>query len=487
MAERPNIVFIMTDQLRADFLGCCGADFIDTPHIDSLSDQGVLYDRAYSPHPVCVPARIALMTGMDAIKNGVLDNGQTLRPDHRACGIDTWPELLSTAGYDTVAVGKMHFYPWEARWGFRHRIIAEDKIWINIEDDYYHFLRAHGYHKTIGYEREEFHQQFMAYLSDIPWEYSVDHFCGQEAARWIREREDSESFAMMVGFPGPHSPYDPTPEYAALYDPADMPEPIPEVEADARLMGRRGRWPARRSWYAYNHNRRPTRDDYMLQRAYYAALVKQIDDEVGSILDALRESGTLDSTVILFSSDHGDYLGDHCLTGKNSFYESATRVPLLARLPWATGKTTCRGLTTLSDVTATILGLAGCEVPAHMDSIPLPGLDLFVDKPRERVVGSLRRSWMLVREQWKLVKYAGGGAMLLDLERDPAEQHNLAQESSHAEVYRRLDSELTSAIMASLEVSHADKRVYTHTLSGSREFGRPGWPRTYPMDIRALE
>ena len=105
----------MIDTLRSDFLGCYGASFIDTPHIDSLADRGVRYQRAYSPHPVCVPARIALMTGMDAVKNGVLDNGQMLRPDHRQCGIDTWPEILSENGCYTVAVGKMHFYPWEAR------------------------------------------------------------------------------------------------------------------------------------------------------------------------------------------------------------------------------------------------------------------------------------------------------------------------------------------------------------------------------------
>jgi arylsulfatase A-like enzyme len=477
----------MPDQLRADFLSCYDAAFIDTPHIDSLAGRGVIYGRAYSPHPVCVPARIALMTGMDAIKNGVLDNGQCLRPDHRACGIDTWPEILSEHGYHTVAVGKMHFYPWEARWGFQHRIIAEDKIWVNIEDDYYHYLRAHGYRKTIGFEREEFHRNFMTFISDIPWEHSVDHFCGQETARWIREYQGEEPFAMMVGFPGPHSPYDPTPEYAARFDPEDMPEPVPEVASDTLLMRGERRWPARSSWYAYKHNRRPAREDYMLQRAYYAALVQQIDDEIGSILDALRESGKLEDTVILFSSDHGDYLGDHNLGGKNSFYEAATHVPLMVRLPGAKGRASCQDLVTLSDVTATILRLAGCELPEYMDSIPLPELGLPVERPRDRVVGSLRRGWMLVREEWKLCKYAGGGSLLFNLYEDPTEQHNLAGESGYAEVCHRMDAELTTAIMDSIDLSHADKRVYTSTLSGSQEFGRPGWPRVYPMDIRTLE
>jgi arylsulfatase A-like enzyme len=144
-------------------------------------------------------------------------------------------------------------------------------------------------------------------------------------------------------------------------------------------------------------------------------------------------------------------------------------------------------LATLSDVTATILGLAGCPIPAHMDSLPLPGLGLPGETFRDRVVGSLKRAWMLVREQWKLVKYGGGGSMLFDLEADPTEQHNLAQASSHAEIYCQLDAELTTAIMASLDLSHADKRVYTSTLSGSQEFGRPGWPRAYPTNVRTLD
>jgi arylsulfatase A-like enzyme len=487
MAERPNILFIMPDQLRADFLSCYGAPFIDTPHIDGLAERGVLYGRAYSPHPVCVPARIALMTGMDAVKNGVLDNGQMLRPDHRACGIDTWPEILSENGYYTVAVGKMHFYPWEARCGFRHRIIAEDKIWIYVEDDYHHYLRARGYRKTLGYEKEAYHRYFGAFISDIPWEHSVDRFVGQEAARWIRAYEGDEPFAMMVGFPGPHHSYDPSPAYAARFDPQDMPELIPEVEDDTLLMRGKGRRRGRKSWYTFKNEGRPTRAHYMLQRAYYAALVKQIDDEVGSIIDALREKGALENTVILFSSDHGDYLGDHNLSGKNSFYESAARVPLLARVPWAEGSTRHDGLASLSDVTATILRLAGCPIPSHMDSVPLPEIGLPDASPRERIVGSLRRGWMIVRDGWKLAKYAGGGAMLFHLQEDPTEQHNLAGDGRYADVYRRLDSELTTAIMAAIDLGHADKRVYTYTLSGSQEFGRPGWPRTYPTDIQTLE
>ena len=118
MSEHPNIIFIMPDQLRHDFLSCYGATFVETPNIDALCNQGICYRHAYSEHPVCVPARASLLTGMNAIKTGVLDNGQYLRPDYRACGLQTWPELLNNEGYHTVATGKMHFYPWEKRFGF---------------------------------------------------------------------------------------------------------------------------------------------------------------------------------------------------------------------------------------------------------------------------------------------------------------------------------------------------------------------------------
>lgn len=132
MKQKPNIIFMMPDQLRADFLSCYGAEFVDTPNIDSLQARGTRYAKCYSPHPVCVPARASLMSGMDAIKTGVLGNGYFLRPDLAEMGVKTWPQILSENGYYTAAIGKMHFYPWDLRLGFQYRVIAEDKRWIHI-------------------------------------------------------------------------------------------------------------------------------------------------------------------------------------------------------------------------------------------------------------------------------------------------------------------------------------------------------------------
>jgi arylsulfatase A-like enzyme len=137
-------------------------------------------------------------------------------------------------------------------------------------------------------------------------------------------------------------------------------------------------------------------------------------------------------------------------------------------------------LVTLSDVTATILALAGCPIPDYVDAVPLPGLGLAGGGGRERIVGALRSGWMLHDGTWKLCKYPQG-AHLFNLEQDPGEQRNLARDPEYADVYRRMDTELTAEIMRSTDRAFFAQRVYTSSYSSSPDFGRVGWERTYPM------
>lgn len=485
MLDKPNLLFIMPDQLRPDFLSCYGADFIDTPHIDSLVAQGIRYERAYSASPVCVPARASLLTGLNAIKTGVLDNGQWLRPDYRACGLKTWPEMLSEQGYYTAAIGKMHFYPWDINHGFQYKVGAEDKRWLHVRDEYYHFLKENGYRKLHGNEHEGYYENKGAIINQIPWEYSVDHFVGQEACRFLRTYGQEAPFAMMVGFPGPHCPYDPTPEYLDEIDLEKMPKPIPEVAGETPELRRRNIEGNRRPWNGVDYTEF-TADQKRKIRAHYAALVKQIDYEVGQILDTLRAEGLLEQTIIIFASDHGDYLGDHNLIGKGQFFESSTRVPLLVRLPEAQTAKTYPGLVELGDVTATLLGLGGVDVPGYMDSIPLPELGLSPDVRRERVIGLVRGGWMIYDGEWKLAKYDTGEILLFNLRDDPLEQNNLAQDPGCQARYLQLDAELTQAVMTSISASHHDRRVYTVDLSTDPEFGKEGWKRPYPKPIQTI-
>ena len=481
MADRPNLIFIMPDQLRYDFLSCNGATFIDTPHIDSLADQGVRYERAYSTSPICVPARAMLLTGMNALKNGVTDNGQWLRPDLAEMGIRTWPEMLADQGYYTAAIGKMHFYPWDITQGFQYRVAAEDKRWLHVRDEYYHYLTEHGYRKLHGDEHDGYLENRGAIVNKIPWEHSVDHFVGQEACRFLRNYSQEAPFAMMVGFPGPHCPYDPNMEYLENIDPESMPAAIPEAPGAAPGVRQATIDSNRRPWNGVDYTEFTDAHKQKI-RAHYAALVKQIDHEIGQLLDTLRELDLIDNTIIIFASDHGDYLGDHNLIGKGTFFEGSIHVPMIVRMPGMTAGRVSDALVELGDVTATLLHFAGCAIPAYMDSIPLPGLGIESRNGREYSVGVVSDGWMIYDGRWKLTKYATGEQLLFDIENDPHEQHNLIDQ--HPANYRELDTLLTQAIMQSATESHYDKRVYsTSSLSGDPSFGKRGWQRRYPQTL----
>ena len=441
MPDKPNIIFFFPDQLRADFLGCYGAGFSRTPNIDRLQERGVRYERCYSPHPVCVPARVSLLTGMHGVKTGVLDNGQFLRPDYADLGLQVWPEILNANGYYTAAIGKMHFYPWDLRLGFQYRAIAEDKRWLYVRDDYYHHLRAHRHRKYHGNEHPGYYENRGAVINKLPWEHSVDHFVGQQARRFVLEYGDEGPFAMMVGFPGPHCPYDPNPEFLQKIDPEVMPKAIPEVAGDAPGVRRHNVEGNKLPWNGVDYSEFTDAQKIKI-RAHYAALVTQIDHEVGQILEVLRRKGLLENTILIFSSDHGDYLGDHNLIGKGTFYESSIHVPLIVHVPRTEEAAVCQDLVSLSDVTATMLCLAGCDVPGYMDSIPLPGLGLPRPAPRECIIGMIQGGWMIDDGEWRLSKYDTGENLLFNVCRDPEEQQNLFVDPAYIDVCIRLDARL---------------------------------------------
>ena len=496
MSRPPNIVFLFPDQLRRDFLGCYGATFIDTPNIDWIADSGVRYDNAYSASPICVPARTALLTGMNAVRNGVTDNLHALRPDYNNAGVRTWPQMLAEAGYYTSAIGKMHFYPWDARHGFQYRVACEDKLWAYVRDDYYHYLRDRGLRKLPWHEYGDYIADRGPTATDVPWEHSWDRFTGREARRFIERHGADGPFALMVGFPGPHDPYDPATDFPHKYDADDMPDPVPANGDPVGLVAER-----------VAHRRRMGMDiadwsdaQKKNARAHYAGLVKQIDHEVGEIVDALRANGLLDDTAIVFATDHGDHLGDHGLDGKETFYEAATHIPLLVRPPGGCEATTVGDLVELRDITATMLRLADQDIPDYMDARPLPGLGLNDLPPRERIFGMLTKGWMAFDGRWKLAKYSStpdpveddtgktssrtssGRALLFDLENDPDELRNLADDPYYTSIYRRVDDELTHELMESIALSMHDRLTAPHSLAQDERFAREGWSWRFPAD-----
>ncbi len=477
MAERMNVVFLMPDQLRPDFLSCYGADFIRTPHIDALCDGGTRYARALSPSPICVPMRSSLLTGQNTIKTGVLTNYQWLRPDRAEMGLQTWPELLAEVGYTTAGIGKMHFYPWDSTEGFSYRAIAEDKRHIHVQDDYHHYLARHGHHKYHGDEHEGYHEGKGAMVSRVPAEHQVDVWVANEACAFIEGHDAATPFAMMVGFPGPHCPYDPPPEIAAMFSPDDMPASIPgtaesETFRESFIAGNLRDW-----------NKVDYRDFTEAQkrkiRAHYAALVHQVDEGVGRILAALRAKGVADRTVVIFGSDHGDYLGDFDFVGKGTFFEPSIRVPLIVNDPRIREGRVLPQPVSLLDVFATILHAAGVPVPPRSDSWVLPGLDADAAPRPPEVVGVLANGAFVTDDRWKLARYENGTVTLHDLRDDPHEQRNLAYHPEHLDTMQRLDAAMQAVIFRSLVEANRDKIIHS-VETATPSFGLPGWERPYP-------
>lgn len=483
--RRPNILFLMPDQLRADFLGCYGAGFALTPHIDALAARGTRFDRCLSTTPICVPARASLLTGTTSLANGILVNGAWLRPDRRACGVESWPERLGEADYETYAVGKMHFYPFDASEGFGHRVICEDKRQIAIRDDYAAFLAERGKRKLHGCELEGYLENGGACVSPLGPDEQVDLWCADEAIGLLERHDAAKPFAMMVGFPSPHCPYDPPPEVAALFDPADIPAPLPGTPESEAL----------RPWLIANMKNPWADIDYSVftdaqkakVRAHYSALIHIVDQAVGRLLDALERLGLADNTVVVFGSDHGDFVGDYSLVCKNFFMDPSVRVPMILAGPGIPSGTVRGDTVHLSDLYPTFLELAGERAPAHC-----PFTNLLAPAPEvpRTLFGATHRGFMVERGRRKFARYIDGPVTLHDLDADPGEQHNLAEDLEHRALREDLDRALTHWIVGETLKGHLDKTI-VYSSEGRPEPGADptiterGWSRPYPWSPAA--
>ncbi|MGN6672805.1 MAG: sulfatase family protein, partial [Thermomicrobiales bacterium] len=372
---RPNIVMIITDQQRFDTIAALGFPYVDTPNLDRLVRDGVSFTNCFVTAPSCVPARASLFSGYYPHTTGVVSNGDEWR--------HSWVEALAAGGYYCVNVGKMHTVPLDAPAGFHERYVVENKDRYLGErfyfDEWDKGLRARGLVKQQREhyrQRPDYRERLGAFEWELPPETQSDMFVGDMAAWWLRTkpRPDGPLF-LQVGFPGPHPPYDPVPQYAAPDLARDL--PIQEVGADD-LAGQPPPLLAMRQHNAevdhdsVVHLLDPTPEQRHRQRAYYLANVTMIDEQVGRLLATLEDRGYLDNTVVIFTSDHGDALGDHGHSQKWTMYDCVTRVPLIVWAPGRfTGNRRLAGLCQLMDIGPTILDLAGVPGPAAFEAVSL--------------------------------------------------------------------------------------------------------------------
>ncbi len=482
MNKKKNILFILADQLRHDFCGCYGADFLDTPNIDALAKEGVRYENTISPSPTCVPARASLLTGRSPMENRVLDNTKWLRPDHDVMGIHTWATDLVEEGYHTAAIGKMHFYPWDISEGFQHRVIAEDKRHLEIQDDYTLYLKKHGYNRVHGSASEGYYEHLGAIISTLPDEHQIDRYVCNEVCDYLDCLDKAEPFAMMVGFPGPHCPYDPSNEqFQNMPKDTTMPPSVKATkETDQFLAG--SILANSYSWNGVDITNFPEETKEKIRR-HYAALVQGIDAHVGTIVKKLKDMGIYEDTILIFSSDHGDYLGDFGMAGKGLFYESSTRIPLIVRHP-EQSHLEVNHLVSLTDVHHTILHFGGVSVEDSLDSTVLAPFG--TSKVRESVFGCNEQGWMLRNNEHQYTIYGNGVRELYDMKQDVFQQNNLIDDPKYADIVLQMNAELIKRVFDAMNAGNTDltaKADNYHRKVGADPFNYEGWKRPYPFPI----
>lgn len=452
MASAPDIVFIVTDQQRYDTIAALGASHMDTPNIDRLAQTGVSFSQCHITAPSCVPCRASLFTGYYPHTNGVLANGQ---PWSR-----TWVSDLADAGYHCVNVGKMHTIPYEAKAGFHERFVVENKDrylegrWYFDEWD--KALASHGLKKQQREEyrkRDDYRDRLGAFTWDLPPNLQSDNFVGDTACWWLETKPVEKPLFLVVGFPGPHPPYDPTPELAEKYMERDV--PVPQV-SDQELSDLVSPWIKKREHDTeVDHDSvawklDPTPEELHRMRAYYYANVELIDTQVGRILDALEKRGNMENTIVIFTSDHGDNLGDHGLVQKWAPYEEVTRVPLIISAPerFSAGREIdC--MVQLFDLGPTILEWAGVtpdptfeatSLNPALEGEPFTGRDyVFCEQAGDVNMTGASYLTMVRSQTHKLVHFRGiDEGQLFDLDSEAGETKNLWDDPASAQIKQNL-------------------------------------------------
>ncbi len=446
-ATQPNLLFVYADQHRADVLGCAGNEVVATPNLDRLAADGVRFESAWTESPICQPARASLLTGRYPSNHGVLGNfAGDCRPEW-----DTFPRRLQEAGYTTASVGKTHYSAWPVgaepdaqppsdEWigsfGFDH-VVEEFDRYVHVGDGwetpYMAFLRAHGalapYQDAIRANFRGTDRHWNGVTSPLPQALDLTCFLADEAQRWIGAQRGDRPWFLQLSFVQPHVPLMGDPEWAAYYADAAIDRTAPAVpqhttEAWADHLGLlRG----------HSHADLLT-DDFVLAGArQYYAMVSLIDQRVGDLLGQLDSDGVLDNTWIVYSSDHGEMLGDHGLMAKMNFYRSSVRVPLIVRPPGGVDGRVERTPVQGFDVAATVLDVAGADALADAPARSLAPFVVGKDaEERSHVVSMIRMrpglpTWQAVTDgQWRATFNAdtGEASELFDLTADPDEAVN---------------------------------------------------------------
>jgi len=487
--EKPNFLFIMTDQQRFDAMSIAGNAVLETPNLDRLARQGAYFSNAYTPCAVCAPARASILTGCTVERTGVRRNNYAYGYDgHPVMTMPTFDEILAKSGYVCEYYGKWHtpsshagvyqnpkqasrsgksvFGPGGQKFVYLDYLEQHVPVRELEEGELYDKFSGRPYvtdpidkHHGMEWEelqalRKRYPQCDMHGALQMPAEHSLTAFQAKETMEAI-ERLKDQPFSITCSFHFPHAPMLPPEPYYSMYPAEDMVPPLsisddmensPYRSANGRLDNPE-----------YSD---PEMVKYMISNYY--GLVREIDDWVGTILGKLDELGLAENTLVIFTSDHGEMLGAHGLREKNVFYEESAHIPLLIRYPAAIKPhTEVEGYVSLVDLFATILDYLGVEEHPS-DGTSLRGLMEGSDEEHGKFVvtewnyrGDISPNYMIVQGKWKLMIPYSETSMVInalyDLQNDPHEMNNLLGEHPEKEMYRERAEELRASLLEWLE------------------------------------
>ncbi|HEY2931551.1 MAG TPA: arylsulfatase [Acidobacteriota bacterium] len=431
--DRPNILFLMTDQHRADCVGSYGNRAIHTPNLDWMAREGVRFSRAYTSAPSCPPTRSAILTGLSPWHHGLLGYGP-IATLHRF----EMPRALSEAGYYTIALGKMHFSCPERNYHGFHQMLLEEADRADSPDfrsDYRSWFWSEAPNldpDATGLGWNDYRSKAFA----LPERLHIVRWIGDTAVRFLRTYNRPKPFFLWVSIERPHSPYDPPKRFLRRYADAALPRPVVAKWAK-RYKQRSG--PGYDIW----HGDLGSQQVLQSRRGYYG-LVSFVDEQFGRIFEVLDQRGWIEETLIIHTADHGDMLGDHFLWRKCQPYEASARIPMLMR--WPKGLLSAQRSQVVTqpvearDILPTFLEAASVEPKAKLDGRSLLSLvrerkaewRQYIDLEHDICYAPENHWNALTDGHFKYIFHAlNGEEQLFDLHRDPNELNDLASDPAY--------------------------------------------------------
>jgi choline-sulfatase len=442
--RKPNLLFIWTDQQRADTMAVYGNTNIHVPNLNRLASESVVFKRAYVTFPVCTPSRGSVMTGLWPHSNGLTANNIPLRKE-----TPCFPEMIDDPEYRTAYMGKWHL-------GDEIFVQHGFEEWVSIEDmyaeyytegrdrnarsDYYQFLVSSGHKPPKGISDRY-------YSASLPFDLSKPKFLERKAIDFLK-RHREEPFMLYVNFLEPHPPV--TGPFNNEYDPASV--TLPENFNDPLEENEPKGYRARREQFIKNYG--SDEASYRKLIAKYWGLVTEVDTCVGGILKTLDELGLADNTIVVFTSDHGDMMGSHRMVEKCVMYEEAVRVPLLMRVPWLGKKQRIiKQPVSQIDLVPTLLDIMNQDQKSQSlqgnSLVPLmnggkPAEDnVFIEwHPRKNSDLNFYVRTIISPDGWKLSLFKNDKCQLFDLNNDPYETTNLFDSGKHEDKIRELTKKI---------------------------------------------